>query len=204
MTANTPEFFDAIAPITMYDPLSETLGATSDGLLTYRYFDMVKLAGHSCPTVAGAWIMTVLGLRELYGEETPVRGNIKVELHGATDEGVEGVVANCIGLVTGAAGETGFKGLGGKFARNDRLFFGVQMPCEVRLSRLDETKSVCMRYDPSSIPPHPDMRPLMQKLLQSSATPEERKRFAFLWQERVERILTSTSLWKSLVTMQHN
>jgi hypothetical protein len=202
MTANTPEFFDAIAPITMYDPLSETLGATSDGILTYRYFDMVKLAGHSCPTVAGAWMMTVLGLRALYGDETPVRGNIKIELSGAADEGVEGVIANCIGLVTGAAGETGFKGLAGKFARNDRLFFGVQMPCGVRFSRLDDTaKSACLRYDPSSIPPHPDMRPLMQKLLQSSATPEERKRFAALWQERVERILSNPEKWETLVSI---
>lgn len=196
---NTPAFFETIAPITMYDPLSETLGAVSDGLISYTYLDMVKLAGHSCPTVAGAWIMTALGLEALYGDATPIRGDLKVEMRGAADEGVEGVIANCISLVTGAAGETGFKGLAGKFARNDRLFFASDIACEVRLSRLDNAQSVCLSYDPSSIPPHPDMRPLMQKLLQSSVTSEERKRFAALWQERVERILTSTSQWESLI-----
>ncbi len=197
---NTPAFFDTIAPITMYDPLSEILGATTDGLLTYTYFDMVKLAGHSCPTVAGAWIMTALGLDRLYEGATPVRGNVKVEMHGAADEGVEGVIANCIGLVTGAAGETGFKGLGGNFARNDRLFFGSDIPGEVRFTRLDNGKSVTMNYDPSSVPGNPQMGPLMQKIMQGAASPEERRQFGTLWQERVEKILTQPSKWDTLVT----
>ena len=198
---NTPEFFDTIAPITMYDPLSEILGATTDGILTYTYFDMVKLAGHSCPTVAGAWIMTALGLDRLYDSgETPVRGNIRVEMKGAADEGVEGVIANCIGLVTGAAGETGFKGLAGNFARNNRLFFASDINGEVKLSRLDTDAGVTMRYDPSSVPPSPQMGPLMQKIMQGAATPQERRQFGTLWQERVERIMTQPGQWDSLVT----
>ena len=200
MNTNTPPFFDTIAPITMYDPLSEILGATADGILTYSYFDMVKLAGHSCPTVAGAWIMTALGLDRLYGGATPVRGNIKVEMHGAADEGVEGVIANCIGLGTGAAGETGFKGLAGNFARNNRLFFEAPISGEVRLGRLDSDTSVTMRYDPSSVPADPQMGPLMQKIMQGIATPQERKRFGTLWQERVEKIMTRPERWSSLVT----
>ncbi len=196
---NTPAFFDTIAPIVMYDPLAQTLGAVSDGIIDYTYLDMVKLAGHSCPTVAGAWIMTALGLAKLYGGETPVRGNVKVELRGAADEGVEGVVANCIGLVTGAAGETGFKGLGGNFARNGRLFFAADIPGEVRFTRLDDGSSVTMNYDPSSVPPDPQMRPLMQKLLGGEASPDERRRFGRLWQARVERMLTRPGEWDTLV-----
>ncbi len=196
---NTPAFFDTIAPITMYDPLAQTLGAVSDGIIDYTYVDMVKLAGHSCPTVAGAWIMTALGLAKLYGGETPVRGNVKVELRGAADEGVEGVVANCIGLVTGAAGDTGFKGLGGKFARNARLFFAADITGDVRLSRLDDGSSVTMTYDPSPVPPDAQMRPLMQKLLSNQASPDERLLFGRLWQARVERILTRPGEWDTLV-----
>ena len=59
-TMKTPDFFDKVPPIVIADPLAEFLGATEGGLLEYRYVDAVKLAGHSCPTVAGAWLMTRL------------------------------------------------------------------------------------------------------------------------------------------------
>jgi len=35
------------------------------------------------------------------------------------------------------------------------------------------------------------MQPLMQKILQGAASDAERKEFAVLWQERVEKILCS-------------
>ena len=53
----TPAFFDQVPPIVVHDALAQTLGALHDGLIEYRYLDAVKLAGHSCPTVAGAWLM---------------------------------------------------------------------------------------------------------------------------------------------------
>lgn len=48
-----PAFFDEVPAIVVTDPLAETLGAAEGGLIEYRYVDAVKLAGHSCPTVAG-------------------------------------------------------------------------------------------------------------------------------------------------------
>ena len=42
----------------MRDPLAEFLGAADGGRLEYTYADAVKLTGHSCPTVAGAWLAT--------------------------------------------------------------------------------------------------------------------------------------------------
>lgn len=54
----TPAFYEQVAPVVLHDALAQTLGATLDGLIEYRYLDAVKLAGHSCPTVAGAWLMT--------------------------------------------------------------------------------------------------------------------------------------------------
>jgi len=197
---NTPDFFDSIAPIQMADPLAQQLGAVSDGLFTYNYLDMVKLAGHSCPTVAGAWIMCDLGLKKLYGETTPVRGKIKVEMHGALDEGVEGVIAQCIGLITGAANEGGFKGLGPHFARNNRLFFNTEINGEVRLTRLDNGQSVTMSYDPSSIPFHPQIGPLMKKVAQGSLEADEKVFFATEWQNRVKKILSTPEQWGKLVT----
>jgi len=50
-----PAFFDEVETITLHDPLAEFLGSASDGRIKYAYVDTVKLAGHSCPTVAGAY-----------------------------------------------------------------------------------------------------------------------------------------------------
>ena len=66
-----PAFFDAVPTLTLHDPLADLLGAVSDGLMTYGYTDAVKLAGHSCPTVAGAYLMTLKALGRLYPDGPP-------------------------------------------------------------------------------------------------------------------------------------
>jgi len=123
----TPAFFDQVPKILVHDALAQTLGAVRDGLMEYRYIDAVKLAGHSCPTVASAWLMTRAALARLYPEQTPRRGEIRVELCERQEAGVAGVIASVASLVTGAAGSGGFKGLGGRYARRALLVFGVPM-----------------------------------------------------------------------------
>jgi len=199
---NYPAFFDEVEPIETIDPLADVLGAVDNGRITYNYIDMVKLAGHSCPTVAGAWLMCKVGLKELYKDELPVRGSVKVELKGSLAEGVNGVIGSCIGLVTGAANEGGFKGLNGKMARNNRLFYGVEMEKEVRLTRLDTGDSVELSYDPSIVPGSPEQQQLMQKIMQGTASPEDKKRFGELWQERVKKILLQTELWLDMINVK--
>lgn len=184
-----PAFFNDIFPITLRDPLADTLGAAADGLIDYHYADAVKLAGHSCPTVAGAWLMARRGLNVLYGGEPPLRGGIRVELRAAQDAGTTGVVGNVLSLITGAAGEGGFKGLGGKLGRRDLLAYGVDLPAEVRLTRLDTGASVLLDYHPERVPPGPEMAPLMARVVGGSATVAECAEFGRLWQDRVRRIL---------------
>lgn len=48
-----PAFFDDAPEIRVRDPLAAFLGSAEDGVMTYRYADAVRLAGHSCPVVAG-------------------------------------------------------------------------------------------------------------------------------------------------------
>jgi hypothetical protein len=60
-----PPFFDAAPVIRLQDPLADFLGAAHDGLLEYRYVDVVRLAGHSCPAVASAFLMTRAALQAL-------------------------------------------------------------------------------------------------------------------------------------------
>src|SRR5690606_11154863 len=72
-----PAFFAQAPRIALHDPLAQLLGASDDGLIEYGYEDAVRLAGHSCPTVAGAWLMTVRALRALYPDAPPQRGDIE-------------------------------------------------------------------------------------------------------------------------------
>jgi hypothetical protein len=113
-----PAFFDDAPVLRMHDGLSELLGATPDGIIDYRYADAVRLAGHSCPTVAGAWLCARAGLRALYGDQLPERGGVAVSLHAAEDAGVTGVIGQVLTLVTGAAGARGVNGRGGPHPRH--------------------------------------------------------------------------------------
>lgn len=186
-----PAWFQDIAPVILRAPLAALLGAADGGLLTYRYEDAVKLAGHSCPTVAGAWLLATQGLASLYGDETPLRGGIQISLRRPRTEGTVGVTGAVLGLVTGAAGEEGFKGLGGLHTRRGLLRFGVEQTAEVCLMRLDSNASVLLDYTPERIPPDPELPGLMARVAGGTAVPDELLQFAHLWQDRVRRILLS-------------
>jgi hypothetical protein len=187
-----PHFYTQIPPIKLYDPLSEFLGAFDNGHLSISYLDCVKLAGHSCPTVAGAYLMAREGLHALYGEALPERGSVKVEMKENIAEGVTGVVANVISFIVGASDVSGFKGIQGNFSRDKLVFFEADIPTEVKLTRLDTMQSVNLSYNPSSKKPNENMMPLLGKCLKGLASAEEKETFKKLWQERVEKILLST------------
>jgi len=184
-----PGFFDEAPRLTLYDPLSAFLGATEDGLIEYTYLDAVKLTGHSCPTVAGAYLMTLRALRCLYGNGIPVRGEIDVMLGQNASEGVAGVMASVATLVTGAAGEGGFKGIAGRFERRHRLAFGTAIDGEIQFTRRDTGRGVVASLNAAAVPLHADARPLFQRVLGGEASPAVAQEFRRLWQERVKQLL---------------
>lgn len=184
-----PDFFDAVPRIRLQDPLAAFLGAVEDGIIEYSYLDAVKLAGHSCPTVASAYGLTRQALRALYGESLPERGGVRVEFAGDVGTGVTGVIANVVSLLTGAAGDGGFKGLGGRFERRGLLAFHSDVPLEIRYTRLNDGRHVDAAVDLSGVAADPETGPLLQRCLAGAATPAERQRFGALWQDRVRRIL---------------
>ncbi|MCK5110129.1 MAG: hypothetical protein KAQ94_01320 [Arcobacteraceae bacterium] len=183
-----PEFFNTIETIELVDNLSDFLGTFEDGLVEFSFLDVVKSAGHSCPTVAGAYLMTLEGLKALYKDELPVRGEIFVSFKEDANDGVAGVIANVITQITGATTTSGFKGIGGNFVRHSLMEFDANIQSSVKFQRLDNGKSVEVIYNPSSIPGNPLQQELMQKIMQNIATPEERISFGKLWQQRVENI----------------
>lgn len=196
-----PAFYDSVTTITLYDPLAELLGASTDGLLEYGFLDAVKLAGHSCPTVAGAYLMTLKALNALYGEDVPVRGNIRVAFRDGQGSGVTGVIANVVSQITGAAGDGGFKGLAGKYGRNGLLSFNAGIEGEIRFERIDRAAAVETDYHPEQVPPDQSMFPLLQGLLARRADAEDQAAFAALWQDRVKRILIDHFDNPALVTV---
>ncbi|HGO7780303.1 TPA: hypothetical protein ACLA4Z_000205 [Neisseria meningitidis] len=191
-----PEFFDRAPTLTVQDPLAAFLGAAQDGILTYRYADAVRLCGHSCPTVAGAYLMVIKGLKALYGEELPERGGIEAAMQGTRDEGTVGVTASVVQLLTGAAPETGFGGIGiqGRFARRNLLSFGAgEINGTLALRRRDTGKTIAVSLNAALKPFAPQMRDIMPKAVSGSASTDELKHFGQLWQARVKAFLTESA-----------
>lgn len=184
-----PAFFDQAPAITMHDGLAQFLGASSDGLITYRYIDAVKLAGHSCPTVAGAYLLTRRALTLLYPDQTPERGGVQVRFAAPADEGVTGVIGSVVSLITGAAGLGGFKGIGRDFRRQNLMYYACAVEGEVRFDRIDNGTAVQLGMQMNHVPADPRTGALLKKILAGDAMPEEREEFGSLWQERVRRIL---------------
>lgn len=184
-----PDFFDEVPTIRLHDPLAELLGAVGDGIIEYAYADAVKLAGHSCPTVASAYWMTRRALDFLYGTQIPERGAIRVEFREDSLSGVTGVIANVVAMLTGATHDSGFKGLAGRFDRRQLMFFNADVPLQLRFTRIDTGENADVAANLQAVPGDPDTPALMQRCLGGQASVDERQRFGVAWQERVRRIL---------------
>jgi len=186
---STPLFFQSVSTIIIYDPLAEVLGASYDGIIIYEYSDVVKLAGHSCPTVAGAYLMLQKGLKCLYENKTPVRGEVKVYMKGKLGEGVVGVMANVASLITGSTDTSGFHGLGGKFDRRNLLIYEADIDGEMALERVDNGARVTLSYHPEIVSINPKMQVWLEMIISNKADFEIRQAFKSAWQDRVEKIL---------------
>lgn len=186
-----PAFFGDAPSLTMRDPLAQFLGAAEQGLMEYRYADAVRLAGHSCPTVAGAYLMVLNGLRALYEDELPVRGEIEVFMGDERDSGVTGVIASVAQLLTGAAAETGFHGIGPaqRFSRQNLLSYAQPLQGVLGLRRKDTGRAVQVQLDASVVPWGDEMKALAPKAITGQASAPELERFGQLWQERVRSML---------------
>lgn len=184
-----PTFFDQVPSIRVRDGLAQLLGASDDGVIEYHYTDAVRLAGHSCPTVAGAWLCARAGLKHLYADELPERGGISVYLDDAESAGVTGVIAQVLTLVTGAAGINGFKGLAGQHARNNLLHYSSDDVRGMRFRRDDTGRTVDVMLDTSPVAPDPAQRQLVPLIINGRADEAQRREFGRLWQDRVRRML---------------
>ncbi|HHT9106177.1 MAG TPA: hypothetical protein ACFYD7_09925 [Candidatus Wujingus californicus] len=199
-TKSSKDLFDGVKLMKMKDPLAVALGAMGkDDVFTFTYNDAVKCAGHSCPAVAGAYKSTQLALETLYGNDIPVRGNIKVAFSGGVDYKVNGPISQVVTFITGASTEAGFKGLGpgGKYSRFNLMTFDKDiMPdpkatSSITFQRTDNGKKLEVTYYAEKAPVSERIDKLMPLVISGKASEEESKEFGNLWQERVKTILLS-------------
>lgn len=191
------DFYADVEPISLRDPLASVLGALDDDEpIYYSYQDCVKLAGHACPSVSSAFQLTKLAIKELYGDELPVRGNMEVRFAGNRETGANGPIGQVIQYLTGASIETGFHGLGGKYARAnlfeyDENFSGGQ-GLTVEFKRMDTGKKVAVHANPSMIPMTEEEQgysSYMPNVVNGTATADEREKFYLFWQGKNRKIL---------------
>ena len=198
-----PEFFAAAPRITVRDPLARLLGAAEDGVFEYTYADTVKLAGHSCPTVASAYLMTRAALRALYPDTLPERGGIRVELRDERLAGVTGVVANVASFLTGATEDTGFKGIAGHHDRRSLLSFGIDIPGQIRFTRVDTGAAAVVSARLDRVPSDPRIVGLMPRCVAGTATADEAALLQTLWQGRVRTLVVERADDPEVIVVDH-
>jgi len=192
-----PKFYDEVEHIVLRDNLSKFLGASEEGVIDLSYLDVVKMAGHSCATVAGAYLMALKGLKGLYGTELPQRGKIKVELRESLSIGNTGVLAQVLSNITGATADTGFVGIDASFNRRGLLFFGSDLESNARFTRLDTNRSVEVSYMPGRVV---NSGEIMQSALGPDATEESKRSFPKRWQEMVKTIFDNSD---TVIELKH-
>ncbi len=191
------EFYSEIEPIAMRDPLSSILGAVDDDEpIYYSYQDCIKLAGHACASVSTAFQMTKLALKELYNEDIPVRGDLEVKFAGDRETGANGPIGQVIQFLTGAAIETGFHGLGGKYSRANLFKYDENLESgpglKVEFKRIDTGEKVVVQANPSKIPISEEEQSCsehMPGVIHGTATAGEREKFYLYWQGKNRKIL---------------
>lgn len=185
-----PAFYDQAPRISMRDPLAALLGAVAGGLLEYSYLDAVRLAGHSCPTVAGAYLQVRAAMMALFPDGPATRGGIDVRMPAPETEGTNGVIAQVLTLVTGAAAANGFHGIGGHYVRQHLLQFAdVSAASAIGFRRRDTGQAVSVELDLRPVPAPPNLRALLAAAIEPEATPVQREALAQAWQGRVQTLL---------------
>jgi len=203
--------YDDVDPIRIRDPVAEALCVLDPGdPFVVDYADVVMVAGHSCPTAAGAYRLTQLALDALYpaadsaasdvGDtgELPVRGDIEVLAGGPRDDSTYGVMSRLVSTITGAAQEDGFGGLaGGHGARRDMLHFQDLDRVEptFQFRRTDTGATVEVTYHVSAVPSAGPATSHLPELVDGTATQADRDEFASAWHARVGTVLSDDDLF---------
>lgn len=122
-----PSYYKEIDRIVVKDVMTRYFNVNQSGIMSYGLEDAAKTAGHICPAITGAFLMTQHALSALatdyrnnpsnanitsYDSDSGLmyRGGIHVTMSGKDDVGnAPNAMANIMSLITGAKGADGFK-----------------------------------------------------------------------------------------------
>ncbi|MBU0943496.1 MAG: hypothetical protein KJ804_21525 [Proteobacteria bacterium] len=205
------DYLDTVPPIIMKEPLLGLLGQTEQPI-PYTFKETVKISGHACGAVTGAWLITRKALEALYPSTLPVRGQIKVIMPGAEDEWLIGVFGQVIANITGAAPKTGFPGgaLGPAFNRRNLMVYAKEPvgtpPTKMRwiFERTDTGAKVAIRYDLSMIQPSatPASKEVEAKVARGLADAQELKNWQANWNAGVKFLFDNADTLPGLFTVE--
>jgi hypothetical protein len=195
-------YITEVPPIMMSEPYFSIFGQSQEPI-PYYYEEAVRLAGHSCGAITGAWTITKKALEILYPDgEVPVRGQIAVEAPGAEDEWFVGVFGDVITFITGASPHTGF--IGAEFAKANDVFLRQnkmvysekptgQLPPmrEWIFTRLDTGAKVGIKFNLVVITPipTPGRVGMGKKLAAGEASAEDAADYYQYWNDRATYVL---------------
>jgi hypothetical protein len=139
--------------ITIQEPFAEFLMADQD---EYKFkislLDVVRFAGHACPSMVGAFLISQRAVTELFPETNVcIRGQVAIEIPSAVTQGATGPISNVFSMIFGAWERSGFGGLQGQFVRRGLLKYDVQDVSQgtFRFHNLKTGNAVDISYDPS-------------------------------------------------------
>lgn len=139
--------------ITIHEPFAEFLMADEDEhKFEISLLDVVRFAGHACPSMIGAFLISQRAVKELFPDtHVCVRGQVAIEIPASVSQGATGPISNVFSFIFGAWERSGFGGLQGQFVRRGLLKYeaaGVS-PGTFRFCNLKTGKTVDISYDPS-------------------------------------------------------
>ncbi len=167
-----------IPKIKIHDSLAAHLGGPEEiENFSLSLLDVARLAGHLCPSVAGAYLITQAAVQALFPNGICERGLLQVEIPGSDSEGVNGPMAQVISYITGAWPQTGFAGLHGQYVRKNLMHFNSDklQKGHFRFTRTDSYQVVEVAYFPN----------------RAKFTARGDGPFGELWQHRVNDILST-------------
>lgn len=142
--------------IKVHEPFAEFLMADPDEYnFSISLLDVVRFAGHACPSMVGAFLIAQRAIKELFPEnQTCERGQVAIEIPASVEQGPIGPISNVFAMIFGSWEKSGFGGLQGQFRRRGLLKYDAAdvPPGTYRFHNLKTHEYVDITYDPSLAP----------------------------------------------------
>lgn len=141
--------------ISVYEPFSAyLLGDQEEQRFEITLLDVVRFAGHACPSMIGAFLISQKVVKEFYpNTQVCVRGEVLIDMPTAPTSGATGPIANVFGFIFGAWNQTGFGGISNQFVRRDLLRFSVPEVAigTFRFTHVPSQKVIDVTYSPAAV-----------------------------------------------------